>query len=64
MGGMGDLGGQWEIWKEWDIWMGAGVADMDEGEGYDAFFKIGGRHKVGLEMGVGVLHPRVTMFTL
>ena len=44
--------------------MGAGVADMDEGEGYDAFFKIGGRHKVGLEMGVGVLHPRVTMFTL
>lgn len=38
MGGMGDLGGQWEIWKEWDIWMGAGVADMDEGEGYDAFF--------------------------
>ena len=33
------------------MWMGAGVADMDEGEGYDAFFKIGGRHKVGLEMG-------------
>lgn len=38
MGGMGDLGGQWEIWKEWDMWMGAGVADMDEGEDYDAFF--------------------------